>query len=283
MWCFFWFYWVIYDESFSNRSVSEDPDQSSLTLSSTIRSSDRQTMSNVVERACCRDYQRLGLGTLSNSLTRSKNEPFRISTVNRMYTVCRRWIPHSRDVAHWESSMDVTKSNVVFCVMALLVTPGYWSCLRASQTPTSSASLAATGKTASLWCAGEILAPKRCFCAQPACMPKAWWGSSNRPIRTLQVEARNILHTIYGFIPPVYSELWGEEKHWLEMLVHVCFRPVSGRLHQSGAGEVSAGHHQLHALLQRIQREKHTQRLHLFTHEHIRSDTNPHLKPDANS
>ncbi|KAJ8006976.1 hypothetical protein DPEC_G00112780 [Dallia pectoralis] len=72
-------------------SVSEELDQSSLTLSSTIRSSDRQTMSNVVERACCRDYQRLGLGTLSNSLTRSKNEPFRISTLNRMYTVCRSY------------------------------------------------------------------------------------------------------------------------------------------------------------------------------------------------
>uniref|UniRef100_A0A7N8X8X6 SET binding factor 1 n=1 Tax=Mastacembelus armatus TaxID=205130 RepID=A0A7N8X8X6_9TELE len=66
-------------------------DQSSLTLSSTIRSSDRQTMGNVVERACCRDYQRLGLGTLSNSLTRSKNEPFRISTLNRMYTICRSY------------------------------------------------------------------------------------------------------------------------------------------------------------------------------------------------
>ncbi|XP_054911397.1 myotubularin-related protein 5 isoform X1 [Poeciliopsis prolifica] len=72
-------------------SVSEEVDQSVLTLSSTIRSSDRQTMSNVVERACCRDYQRLGLGTLSNSLTRSKNEPFRISTANRMYTVCRSY------------------------------------------------------------------------------------------------------------------------------------------------------------------------------------------------
>ncbi|XP_066580002.1 myotubularin-related protein 5 isoform X3 [Amia ocellicauda] len=72
-------------------SVSEEVDQSSLTMSSTIKSSDRQTMSNVVERACCRDYQRLGLGTLSNSLTRSKNEPFRISTVNRMYTVCRSY------------------------------------------------------------------------------------------------------------------------------------------------------------------------------------------------
>lgn len=72
-------------------SVSEELEQSSLTLSSTIRSSDRQTMSNVVERACCRDYQRLGLGTLSNSLTRSKNEPFRISTVNRMYDTCRSY------------------------------------------------------------------------------------------------------------------------------------------------------------------------------------------------
>ncbi|MBN3277328.1 MTMR5 protein, partial [Polyodon spathula] len=72
-------------------SVSEEVDQSSLTLSSTIKSSDRQTMSNVVERACCRDYQRLGLGTLSNSLTRSKHEPFRISTVNRMYAVCRSY------------------------------------------------------------------------------------------------------------------------------------------------------------------------------------------------
>ncbi|KAM9327544.1 LOW QUALITY PROTEIN: myotubularin-related protein 5 [Pholidichthys leucotaenia] len=72
-------------------SVSEEVDQSSMTLSSTIRSSDRQTMSSVVERACCRDYQRLGLGTLSNSLTRSKNEPFRISTANRMYTVCRSY------------------------------------------------------------------------------------------------------------------------------------------------------------------------------------------------
>lgn len=77
-------------------TVSEEVDQSALTLSSTIRSSDRQTMSNVVERACCRDYQRLGLGTLSNSLTRSKNEPFRISTANRMYTVCRRYSSSSQ-------------------------------------------------------------------------------------------------------------------------------------------------------------------------------------------
>ncbi|XP_043355942.1 myotubularin-related protein 5 isoform X19 [Dermochelys coriacea] len=53
--------------------------------------SDKMTMSHLVERACCRDYQRMGLGTLSNSLTRSKNEPFRISTVNRMYAICRSY------------------------------------------------------------------------------------------------------------------------------------------------------------------------------------------------
>lgn len=55
-----------------------------------MRPSEKMTMTHVVERACCRDYQRLGLGTLSSSLTRSKNEPFRISTVNRMYAICRR-------------------------------------------------------------------------------------------------------------------------------------------------------------------------------------------------
>ncbi|KAM6436327.1 myotubularin-related protein 5 isoform 5-T5 [Liasis olivaceus] len=72
-------------------SVAEEVDRSTLTPSATIRSSDKMTMSHLVERACCRDYQRLGLGTLSNSLTRSKNEPFRISTVNRMYAICRSY------------------------------------------------------------------------------------------------------------------------------------------------------------------------------------------------
>ncbi|XP_063164799.1 myotubularin-related protein 5 isoform X4 [Candoia aspera] len=81
-------------------SVSEEVDRSTLTPSATIRPSDKMTMSHLIERACCRDYQRLGLGTLSSSLTRSKNEPFRISTVNRMYAICRSYpglliIPHS--------------------------------------------------------------------------------------------------------------------------------------------------------------------------------------------
>lgn len=91
-------------------------DQSSLTLSSTIRSSDRQTMSNVVERACCRDYQRLGLGTLSNSLTRSKNEPFRISTVNRMYTVCRRWDKCRRSTQSLEMGGQRSSLCLIHCI-----------------------------------------------------------------------------------------------------------------------------------------------------------------------
>ncbi|KAG8576609.1 hypothetical protein GDO81_009909 [Engystomops pustulosus] len=71
-------------------SVSEDLDRSTLTIS-TLKAPDKQTGGNMAERACCRDYQRMGLGTLSNSLTRAKNEPFRISTVNRMYAVCNSY------------------------------------------------------------------------------------------------------------------------------------------------------------------------------------------------
>uniref|UniRef100_A0A8C9F464 SET binding factor 1 n=1 Tax=Pavo cristatus TaxID=9049 RepID=A0A8C9F464_PAVCR len=72
-------------------SVSEEMDRSTLTPTTTIRPSEKMTINHLVERACCRDYQRLGLGTLSSSLTRSKNEPFRISTVNRMYAICRSY------------------------------------------------------------------------------------------------------------------------------------------------------------------------------------------------
>ncbi|POI22949.1 hypothetical protein CIB84_013303, partial [Bambusicola thoracicus] len=68
---------------------SEEMDRSTLTPTTTIRPSEKMTINHLVERACCRDYQRLGLGTLSSSLTRSKNEPFRIST-NRFPVVCWR-------------------------------------------------------------------------------------------------------------------------------------------------------------------------------------------------
>lgn len=70
--------------------VSEELEPSTLTPTSALKPSERMTMSSLVERACCRDYQRLGLGTLSSSLSRAKSEPFRISPVNRMYAICRR-------------------------------------------------------------------------------------------------------------------------------------------------------------------------------------------------
>ncbi|XP_075713709.1 myotubularin-related protein 5 isoform X3 [Rhinoderma darwinii] len=73
-----------------NISVSEDLDRSTLTIS-TLKAPEKHSGGNIAERACCRDYQRMGLGTLSNSLTRAKNEPFRISTVNRMYAVCNSY------------------------------------------------------------------------------------------------------------------------------------------------------------------------------------------------
>ncbi|KFO96545.1 Myotubularin-related protein 5, partial [Calypte anna] len=47
-------------------SVSEEMDRSTLTPTTTIRPSDKMTINHLVERACCRDYQRLGLGTLSS-------------------------------------------------------------------------------------------------------------------------------------------------------------------------------------------------------------------------
>uniref|UniRef100_A0A8V5GAH0 Uncharacterized protein n=1 Tax=Melopsittacus undulatus TaxID=13146 RepID=A0A8V5GAH0_MELUD len=72
-------------------AVSEEMDRSTLTPTTTMKPSDKMTINHLVERACCRDYQRLGLGTLSSSLTRSKSEPFRISTVNRMYAICRSY------------------------------------------------------------------------------------------------------------------------------------------------------------------------------------------------
>ncbi|CAH2275354.1 myotubularin-related 5 isoform X2 [Pelobates cultripes] len=71
-------------------SVSEEMERSTLTLS-TLKAPEKQAVGSLAERACCRDYQRMGLGTLSNSLTRAKNEPFRISTVNRMYAVCNSY------------------------------------------------------------------------------------------------------------------------------------------------------------------------------------------------
>lgn len=52
-------------------------------------------MEQLVEQSCFRDYQRLGLGTITASSSRSKSgEQFRITAVNRLYSLCRRYAPH---------------------------------------------------------------------------------------------------------------------------------------------------------------------------------------------
>ncbi|XP_069327259.1 myotubularin-related protein 13 isoform X4 [Eulemur rufifrons] len=69
-------------------SVSDD---SELPTSTTLKASEKSTMEQLVEKACFRDYQRLGLGTISGSSSRSKPEYFRITAANRMYSLCRSY------------------------------------------------------------------------------------------------------------------------------------------------------------------------------------------------
>ncbi|XP_063802513.1 myotubularin-related protein 13 isoform X1 [Pseudophryne corroboree] len=68
-------------------SVSDDNELPSGTLKSTEKS----TMEQLVERACFRDYQRLALGTISSSSSRFKSEYFRVTAMNRMYSLCRSY------------------------------------------------------------------------------------------------------------------------------------------------------------------------------------------------
>ncbi|KAL3065501.1 hypothetical protein OYC64_015633 [Pagothenia borchgrevinki] len=60
--------------------------------SSTLRASEKSTMEQLVEQSCFRDYQRMGLGTITASSSRSKSgEQFRITAVNRLYSLCRSY------------------------------------------------------------------------------------------------------------------------------------------------------------------------------------------------
>uniref|UniRef100_A0A674GFF9 SET binding factor 2 n=1 Tax=Taeniopygia guttata TaxID=59729 RepID=A0A674GFF9_TAEGU len=69
-------------------SVSDD---SELHTSGTLKASEKSTMEQLVERACFRDYQRLGLGTINTNSSRSKTEYLRITALNRMYSLCRSY------------------------------------------------------------------------------------------------------------------------------------------------------------------------------------------------
>ncbi|XP_073897283.1 myotubularin-related protein 13 isoform X7 [Castor canadensis] len=78
-------------------SVSDDNE---LPTSTTLKASEKSTMEQLVEKACFRDYQRLGLGTISGSSSRSKPEYFRITASNRLYSLCRSYpgllvVPHT--------------------------------------------------------------------------------------------------------------------------------------------------------------------------------------------
>ena len=53
-------------------------------------SSDPKNVERLLERPSYQDYQRLGLGNLSSVGQRSRTEPFRLTTVNATYSVCRR-------------------------------------------------------------------------------------------------------------------------------------------------------------------------------------------------
>ncbi|XP_076796950.1 myotubularin-related protein 13 isoform X4 [Arvicanthis niloticus] len=69
-------------------SVSDD---SELPTSATLKASEKSTMEQLVEKACFRDYQRLGLGTISGNSSRSKPEYFRVTASNRLYSLCRSY------------------------------------------------------------------------------------------------------------------------------------------------------------------------------------------------
>ncbi|KFO89619.1 Myotubularin-related protein 13, partial [Buceros rhinoceros silvestris] len=68
-------------------SVSDDSELHT----GTLKASEKSTMEQLVERACFRDYQRLGLGTISSNSSRSKTEYLRITALNRMYSLCRSY------------------------------------------------------------------------------------------------------------------------------------------------------------------------------------------------
>ncbi|XP_024150980.1 myotubularin-related protein 13 isoform X2 [Oryzias melastigma] len=82
----------------SSRMIYHDDDDLSISddgeppPSSTLRASEKSTMEQLVEQSCFRDYQRLGLGTITASSSRSKSgEQFRITAVNRLYSLCRSY------------------------------------------------------------------------------------------------------------------------------------------------------------------------------------------------
>ena len=55
-------------------------------------SNDPKNVERLLEKCSYQDYQRLGLCSLTSVGQRSRSEPFRLSTVNSTYSVCRRFV-----------------------------------------------------------------------------------------------------------------------------------------------------------------------------------------------
>jgi len=53
---------------------------------------DSRSIDRLASRAYCRDYDRLGLGSLNSSQSRSRSEGFKLVMVNSYYTVCQRHV-----------------------------------------------------------------------------------------------------------------------------------------------------------------------------------------------
>ncbi|EPY83248.1 hypothetical protein CB1_000586001 [Camelus ferus] len=121
-------------------SVSDD---SELPTSTTLKASEKSTMEQLVEKACFRDYQRLGLGTISGSSSRSKPEYFRITASNRMYSLCRsperKMLENRSKVSgvcvfegHLLCSMYTYLTGILRHTVAYVRSEGVWASLRSS-------------------------------------------------------------------------------------------------------------------------------------------------------
>lgn len=56
----------------------------------TTLATDPKSLEKLMERPGYQDYERLGLGSLPATGSRSRTEPFRISIANANFSVCRR-------------------------------------------------------------------------------------------------------------------------------------------------------------------------------------------------
>ncbi|XP_010022382.1 PREDICTED: myotubularin-related protein 5, partial [Nestor notabilis] len=85
-------------------SVSEEMDRSTLTPTTTMKPSDKMTINHLVERACCRDYQRLGLGPSQADSTSLEQEKYLQAVINSM--------PHYADASGRNTLSGFTSAHM---------------------------------------------------------------------------------------------------------------------------------------------------------------------------